>query len=124
MIKGLGIDLVDIERIENIINKWGHQFLKKVFTTKEIEYCQSKSASYQHFAVRFAAKEAVVKMLGKTEGISWQDIEVIKADNGRPGLLLLSQARIIAEKRGINNIQITLSHEKKMAVAQVIGEGD
>jgi len=124
MIKGIGIDLVDIERIDNIINKWSHKFLKKVFSNKEIEYCQNKSASSQHFAARFAAKEAVIKMLGNTSRISWQDIEVIKADNGRPELLLFGQARIIAKEKGINNIHITLSHEKKMAVAQVIGEGD
>ncbi len=124
MIKGIGIDLVDIGRIQKIINKWGKHFLEKIYTTKEIEYCLSKSPSSQHFAARFAAKEAVVKMLGNTSKISWQDIEVVKANNGSPKLLLYGYARIIAEKKGINNIHITLSHEKRMAVAQVIGEGE
>lgn len=124
MIKGLGIDLVNIKRIEKIIDKWGSKFLLKVFTPAEIEYCQSKTLSDQHFAARFAAKEAAVKMLGCVEGIAWQDIEVVKNNNGRPELVFTGQAKVSAEKFGIKNIHITISHEKKMAVAQVIGEGD
>ena len=124
MIKGLGIDLVNIKRIEKIINKWGSRFLKRGFTPAEIEYCQSKTQCYQHFAARFAAKEAAVKMLGFTTGIAWQDIEVVKKDNGQPQLIFRGQAEKIAEEIGIRNIHITISHEKKMAVVQVIGEGD
>ncbi|MFP4016384.1 MAG: holo-ACP synthase [Halanaerobiales bacterium] len=124
MIKGLGVDLVEIRRIEGIIKKSGDRFLEKIFTPDEIEYCQNKGASYQHFAARFAAKEAVVKMLGDSSGISWQDIEVFNQNNGAPEIRLTGQAGITAEKYGINSIHISISHEKKMAVAMVIGEGD
>lgn len=124
MIKGLGIDLVEIERIKNIVDKWGEHFLNKIFTSAEIEYCQGKSASYQHFAARFAAKEAAVKMLGKTRGVGWKDIEVKRNVSGRPYLLLKNKAKLIADQMGIDKLHITISHERKMTVAQVIGEGD
>lgn len=124
MIKGLGIDLVDIKRIEEIINKRGLAFLKKVFTPQEIEYCESKAARYQHYAARFAAKEAVVKMLAEVEGVGWKEIEVLKGDDGKPELSLSGQARIVADKLGIKRIHMSISHEKELAVVQVIGEGD
>lgn len=124
MIIGLGIDLVNIKRIERIINRWDQEFLQKVFTSAEIEYCHSKSNPYQYYAARFAAKEAAVKMLGKVEGISWQDIEVVKDENGKPELVFYGQAEVVADNLGIKSLHITISHEKEMAVAQVIGEGD
>ncbi|MFP4662538.1 MAG: holo-ACP synthase [Halanaerobiales bacterium] len=124
MIKGVGVDLVEISRIEGIIKKSGGRFLSKIFTADEIEYCQAKASYAQHFAVRFAAKEAVIKMLGDTRGISWQEIEVCNQENGTPQVKLTGQAGITAENYGINNIHISLSHEKKMAVAMVIGEGE
>ncbi|NLM97751.1 MAG: holo-ACP synthase [Halanaerobiaceae bacterium] len=124
MIKGLGVDLVDIKRIEELINKRGQAFLEKVFTLREIEYCESKAARYQHYAARFAAKEAVVKMLAGAEGIGWKDIEVLKAGNGKPELVLSGQARKAADRLGIKRLHLSISHEKELAIAQVIGEDD
>ncbi|NLJ83956.1 MAG: holo-ACP synthase [Halanaerobiaceae bacterium] len=124
MIKGTGIDLVSVKRIERTIQRWGLKFILKVFTPGEIEYCEGKEARYQHYAARFAAKEAAVKMLGKTTGIGWKDIEVSHDRDGRPVLLLHGRARLQAERLGIRRVHIAISHEREMAVVQVIGEGD
>ena len=124
MIKGIGIDLVSIRRIERVIQRWGLKFVLKVFTLTEIEYCEARERRYQHYAARFAAKEAAVKMLGQARGIGWKDIEVRNDKNGKPGLLLHGKARLLAEEMGIKKIHLAISHEKEMAVAQLIGEGD
>ncbi|MFW6022430.1 MAG: holo-ACP synthase [Halanaerobiaceae bacterium] len=124
MIKGLGIDIVKVSRIKKIIDKWGINFLKKVFTPDEIEYCESKARKQEYYAARFAAKEAAVKMLGIGEGISWQDIEVRKMKSGKPELVLKGKALQTADDIGIKYIHISLSHEREMAIAEIIGEGD
>lgn len=124
MIKGLGIDLVEIARIEKILIKWGNHFLKKVFTTAEIDYCQGKEHPFPHFAARFAAKEAVFKMLStRNTGISWQDIEIKNTIEGIPQVNLRGKALEICEQKEIKNIYISISHERNYAVVQVIGEG-
>ncbi|MEJ6949518.1 holo-ACP synthase [Natronospora cellulosivora (SeqCode)] len=123
MIKGLGVDLVKIKRIEEVHQRKGDVFLEKIFTPIEIKYCKSKSRPYQHYAARFAIKEAVIKMLGKSEGFTWQDIEVENKDNGKPKLNLRANAKKLAEELGIERIHISISHEKELAIAQVIGEG-
>ena len=125
MIKGLGVDLVDISRMEKIIARWGDKFLKKIFTQRECTYCDKNSRSARHYAARFAAKEALLKMLGTglRAGINWTEMEVIRDDLGKPRVMLQGRAGEIARARGINNIHISLSHEQQYAVAQVIGEG-
>ena len=100
MIKGTGIDLVSVKRIERTIQRWGLKFILKVFTPGEIEYCEGKEARYQHYAARFAAKEAAVKMLGKTTGIGWKDIEVSHDRDGRPGPALARQGPSPGRKTG------------------------
>ncbi len=125
MIKGLGIDLVRIKRIEKMIERWGDSFLEKVFTPGEIKYCNSKSRPAIHFAARFAVKEAVVKMLGgNTAGFNWHDFEVYNDTVGRPELLLSEKIEDVIKKLGIDTIHISISHEREYAVAQAIGEGD
>ncbi len=124
MIKGLGIDLVKIDRIEEICNRWGEKFLHRVFTTGELSYCQQKSMIYQHLSGRFAAKEATLKMLGiGLRGLNWQEIEVEKDKMGRPEIVLYGKAKKCAESSGIKNIHLSISHEKEYAFAEVIGEG-
>ena len=88
MVIGLGIDIIEIERIKDSIEKYGDRFLDKIYTTNEIKYCSKKINKYQHLAARFAAKEAVYKAVasGWEEGISWQDIEVYNDPNGQPGI--------------------------------------
>jgi len=124
MIYGTGIDIIKVKRVENLIERWQDKFLNKIFTKKEIEYCQKKPDPSTHFAVRFAAKEAVGKMfktgLGK---IKWKDIEVIHKKSGKPYLNFKGIAKKEAEKQNIENVHLSLSHEKEYAVAQVVAEG-
>ena len=123
MIKGTGVDIVEIPRMEKALQK--ENFVNRVFTKKEQAYCNSRkhqaSASY---AVRFAGKEAVVKALGTgLVGGTWQDIEILPDENGMPRVKLYGYFAYSATKRKIYNIFITLSHCKDYAVAQVILEG-
>lgn len=124
MIKGIGIDLVNIKRIKKMHEKWGDAFLDKIYTSSEIAYCKTKARPYQHLAARFAIKEAAIKMLDKAEGLSWQDIEIENKASGKPELKLKRSARKAADLIGIKKVHISISHEKELAVAQVIGEGE
>ena len=124
MIKGTGIDIVRVERIEDIITRWNDRFLTKVFTEAEREYCDDKPCPAQHYAVRFAAKEAAFKMLGSgMRNVSWHDINIKKDHLGKPIVKLTGNASQKADQMGIEKIHISLSHEKEYAVAQLIGEG-
>jgi len=124
MIKGLGIDLVKIERVSNLIDRWDNRFLKKVFTGEELAYSQTRSLTPQHLAARFAAKEAALKMLGKgLKGLNWHQLEIINDSNGKPELVLHGQASELANMIGIKEIHLSITHEREYAIAQVIGEG-
>src|SRR5690554_1094614 len=119
MIKGLGIDIVKINRIESLINRWGDRFLDRIFTIRELEYCSKKNAENQCFSARFAAKEAALKMLGSgLRQLNWQEIEVRNNQEGKPEIFLKGKARIKAERMGIDKIYLSLSHEKEYAIAQ------
>jgi holo-[acyl-carrier protein] synthase len=124
MILGIGIDLVDVLRIEAIIFRWQERFLRRIFTDKEISYCNNKKDPAQRFATRYAAKEAVVKALYPkgTEGISMHDIEIGQSE-GRPEVALYNQSKDYSEKLGVKKIFIMLSHDGNYGVAQVILEG-
>ena len=124
MIYGIGIDIVEIKRIRNLLDRWQEKFLHRVFTEKEIEYCQKKSNPSFHYAVRFAAKEATGKMFGTGLGnIGWKDIEVLHKDNGNPYLNFRNNAEKEIINNNIKNVHLSLSHEKEYAVAQVVAEG-
>ena len=123
MIKGTGVDIIEISRIEKSLTN--EKFIERIFTKKEQEYCNSrKQMAVSSYAARFAAKEAVVKALGT--GISggglWTDIEILP-DDGAPHVKLYGYFAYIATKRKIYNIFISLSHCKEYAVAQAILEG-
>lgn len=124
MILGIGIDLVDVRRIEAIIYRWQDRFLRRVFTAKEIAYCNNKKNPAQRFATRFAAKEAVVKALypKQTDGISLLDIEIDERDN-RPVVNLFNTSKAYAEQMGIKKIFLMVSHDGDYGVAQVVLEG-
>ena len=114
-----GVDIIEISRIQDSIEKLGDAFLNKVYTKKEIEYCESKGKNkYQHYAARFAAKEAAFKALSwKLEdkyAICWKDIEVVDDKQGRPSLNIIGM-----NLDDIENIDISLSHCKEYAVANV-----
>ena len=115
-----GTDIIEIERIKDSIEETNNKFLDRVYTEKEIEYCESKKAQrYQHYAARFAAKEAVFKAISvKLEdkySICWKDIEIINDSQGRPSITL--QGNI---QKNIEQIDISLSHCKEYATANVV----
>ena len=115
-----GIDIIEIERIKESIENLGAKFLERVYTKKEIEYCESKKKQkYQHYAARFAAKEALFKAISwKLEDkyeICWKDIEVLNNKQGRPELKVIG-----VDLKNIENIDISISHCKSYAVANVV----
>ena len=115
----VGIDLIEIARIEKAIARWGEKFLHRVYTEPEVRLYHKKLSS---LAARFASKEAVIKLLGAgREGIKWRDIETLSHPSGKPVLKLYGNARSTANKLGINDISISLSHSKEYAIAMVAG---
>lgn len=117
--KGHGIDIIEIDRIQNIIEKYQHKFLERIFTPNEIAYCQKKSHPFSHFAVRFAAKEAVVKALGVGFGkhIAFLDIEIISSALGKPEVILSERANKIFS---FPRLLLSMSHCKNYATSSVI----
>ena len=119
-----GVDIIEIGRVKEALETWGEEFLRKVFTQNEISYCEGKQAArYQHYAVRFAAKEAVAKAIGAglTGNMPWTDIEVARDTNGKPYAILYSKAKDAMAKAGITEIVLSLSHCKDYAVAYAVG---
>jgi len=125
MIFGTGIDVVNIERIEHVMSRWGDLFLGRIFTEKEIFWCQRRARPSECFAVFFAAKEAFLKAIGTglRNGIQWTDIEVEHESSGRPRLSFRRKAKELLETNQIQRAFITLSHDRPCAVAHVILEG-
>lgn len=124
MVCGVGIDLVDINRIERVTEKWGEAFLNRVYRAGEIEYCTGHAHPARHFAARFAAKEAFLKSLGigLFEGVKLKDVEVVVLESGRPELSLHGRALEMATGRGIASFHLSLSHSNRLATALVILE--
>ncbi len=124
MIVGLGVDIAEVKRIEAAIARHGRGFLERLFTPAEIAYCQKHRNSAERFAGRFAAKEAAMKALGTgwARGVRWLDIEVVREPSGKPTLKLSGETRAIADRLGVKNIAITITHDGNTALAQVIFE--
>jgi holo-[acyl-carrier protein] synthase len=124
MIVGTGIDIAEVPRIREVIERHGQRFLQRVFTEGEIQYCESKANRVERYAARFAAKEAGMKALGTgwNHGVRWRDIEVDRKPGGRPTLLLHGRAAEFAAKLGATNIALSLTHTADQAMAQVILE--
>jgi len=124
MIHGIGVDIVEIERIEQAITKAQGRFQYRIFTASERDYCEGRVRPAEHYAARFAAKEAFLKCLGYGigSGIALADIEVTKDAAGQPGIVLSGPARGIVEDRGIHRIHLSLSHSRSHATAVVICE--
>lgn len=125
MIIGCGIDLVKIERIEKIIKKWGDNFIFRIFTPIEREYCEKKKNNkYQSYAGRFAAKEALLKSLGLgLRGVNWKEIEIDNNELGQPVIVTSGKLKNIASAKEVCKYFIAISHTKDYAIAQVILEG-
>lgn len=124
MIKGTGVDIIEISRVKKSLAN--EHFIKRIYTDKEQQYCQSrKQMAVSSYAARFAAKEAVAKALGTgiAEGGLWTDIEILPDENGAPHVKLYGYFAYLATRRKIYNIYISLSHSKEYAVAQAVLEG-
>ena len=122
MILATGVDLIEIARLPKAIERHGERFLARVFTSAERELCKGDTAS---LAARFAAKEAVAKALGTGLGkVAWTDIEILRAENGAPVLLLHGKALALAEKLGLSQWSISLSHTREHALAMAVALGN
>jgi holo-[acyl-carrier protein] synthase len=125
MIRGIGVDIVKVDRIEKAVERWGHRFLKRIFTAAEIERCLKRARPAQCLALRFAAKEAYAKALGlgMRKGLRWRDIEVVHDNFGKPDLLLHNQAQRLLEAVEASRTWLSLSDERESALAVVVLEG-
>lgn len=123
---GIGIDVVEVERIESSMAEFGERFASRVFTAAEREYCQSQHRPALHFAARFAAKEAVAKAFGTGIGkeLGWLDMEIIRKDSGEPELLLTGAGKAFAEAQGITAVKISLTHARHYAAANAVALGE
>ncbi len=125
MIKGVGIDSIEIARIGRCWERFGERFLKRVFTSEERATLRSGSRLISHLAGKFAAKEATLKVLGTGIGnsISWRDIQILENPGGRPRIILKRKASQQAQKLGIDTLSVSITHDREKAIAVVIGEG-
>ncbi|MFO7871551.1 MAG: holo-ACP synthase [Kiritimatiellia bacterium] len=123
IVSGTGVDLVENERVRDLIAKWGHRFTDKVFLPRERKYCESKALPWLHYAGRIAVKEAVVKALetGISPEIGWLDIEVERNDiSGAPTVRLSGRGQKAVEARKVKRIMISLSHTRNHAIAYAL----
>ena len=119
---GLGTDIVEIHRIADMIDKHAEEFLDRIFSPYEVEYCSTKKNAAQHFAGRWAAKEAVMKAFGTgfVKGIHWNEIVVISRPTGQPEVRLSGETERFASEMGIAHILLSISHGKEYATATAI----
>ncbi|VAX34566.1 Holo-[acyl-carrier-protein] synthase [hydrothermal vent metagenome] len=123
MIHGIGIDIVDVQRLEQAIRRWGERFVERVFTPEEIKYCSGKASPYNSYAARFAAKEAFIKALKASEHIPFKEIGVMNKDTGQPEIRLYGNAgALFAEIFRNGRIYLSLSHDRGCSIASVVIE--
>ncbi len=116
---GIGIDVVEVQRIGSSIDEFGEKFLKRIFTEQEQEYCSSQKRPMIHYAARFAAKEAVAKAFGTGIGkdIAWTDMEIVRETSGEPKVVMSGMGKDLAEKIKVVDIKISLTHAEHYAAA-------
>lgn len=127
MIVGTGVDLCEVARIEKaILSPHGKRLVERVYTAREIAYAERRANRYERYAARFAAKEAGMKALGTgwRDGIAWQDLEVVNQPSGKPTLVFHGKAAERAEKLGVRNVALSLTHTAEQAMAMVILESE
>ncbi len=113
-----GIDVIEIERIERAVDRWGERFLKRVYTDAEVRYCRGKA---QRLAGRFAAKEATSKALGVgIRRLSWRDIEVLPDERGKPTVRLHGRARDVAAHFELDSFEVSITHSRTDAIVVVV----
>ncbi len=122
-VMGIGIDLVENERMRKTLRRWDRSFKEKIFLPRERSYCESRAEPWNHYAGRFAVKEAVSKAFGTgvSEHIGWLDIEVVRdRKTGAPSVRLSPKGKQLARKRGVEEVLVSLSHTRHYAVAQAV----
>ena len=114
----IGVDVIEIERVAHVLRRHGGRFLERVYTSRELDYCGTRTAS---LATRFAAKEAIAKALGTGIGaVHWTDIEILSDSRGKPNVRLRGHAAWRAKQLGIGHLEVSLSHSRTVAVAVVV----
>jgi holo-[acyl-carrier protein] synthase len=124
-ILGIGTDIIECPRIGKMIEQHGELFLRRVYTDREIRYCQARKHAIEHFAGRWAAKEAILKAIGTgwSRGIAWTDLEVRNSRSGEPKVHVCGGAKEAALRRGIGNILLSISHCRTYATAYAMAVG-
>jgi holo-[acyl-carrier protein] synthase len=124
MVYGIGIDIIEIERFERALERWGDRLRGRVFTPQELSICHTKAHPGRHLALRFAAKEAMLKALGigMFQGVAWNEIEIINDPLGRPHMKVGGAAERICREKGIKAIFVSISHEHAYGIAHVLLE--
>jgi holo-[acyl-carrier protein] synthase len=124
MIVGTGIDIAEVPRIQQAMERFGERFVQRIFTPGEIRYCDAKANRFERYAARFAAKEAAMKALGTgwNHGVRWLDCEVVRMPGHRPTIAFHGKAGEFAAKLGVVNAALSITHTKDQAFAQVILE--
>lgn len=114
----IGIDIIEVQRIEDAVSRWEDAFLKRIYTEEELKYCQGL---YPSLAACFAAKESVMKALNTGfAAIGWRDIEIVHGENGAPLIMLSGNARRLAEEKGIAEFSISMAHCQEYAIALAV----
>lgn len=126
MIVGTGVDIVEIPRIEQALERHGERFARRLYTPGEIAYCERFKNRAERYAARFAVKEATFKALGTgwRNGVQWLDVEVTHQPSGKPELSLRGRAEQLARELGVTRTAVSISHTDRYVVAQVIFESD
>ncbi len=124
MIVGTGVDLAEVRRIRASIERFGVRFIERIYTPAEIAYVERKANRWERYAARFAAKEAGMKAIGTgwRHGVRWQDFEVANLPSGKPTLRLHGVAAHVADKLGVRNVSLSLTHTAELGMAHVILE--
>ena len=123
MVKGIGVDIIEIDRVRRSIEELGARFLDKVYTSGEIAYCDAKAHRFQHYAARFAAKEALSKALstGWAGEFRWKDVEVMNEPSGQPAFLIHGK---LCEHLSGTSVMLSMSHSESHVVAMVLIQGE
>jgi holo-[acyl-carrier protein] synthase len=126
MILGVGVDIVEVQRVERLLRRFGSRFAARIFTKDEIAYCEQRARPAQHYAVRFAAKEAFVKALGERRasypGMRWSDISVQRTQQGEPILTFSGTVKEAVEQIGLRQVHVSLTHSTQYGAAVVVLE--
>ena len=121
MIIGTGIDIIEVDRVKKALDSYGERFLQRVFTQRELDYVNTKKFPYENLAARFACKESVLKAFGDTRtGIQLKSIEVLNDEKGKPEIVLHGEAKEFADRNGLDNIIVSMSHTSNYAVSNAV----